>query len=166
MCDCIHMCFHLESYIYLAIASLQTNLNNRGSSNFFFLSSTKSVLNKKKNIYGNWRTHKSHTNNKKKNSYFILSVWLARLLCVYKFPWVVLLPRNSNSWQGFLQIGDRDKPADAGTLQFALSFWLRQHLVAQACRRQSKGKRKKQCSSQNKSHPFYHEAVLGRQPFL
>lgn len=43
-----------------------------------------------------------HTNNiqkekKKKASYFILSVWLARLLCVYKFPWVVLLPRNSNS---------------------------------------------------------------------
>lgn len=62
-----------------------------------------------------------HTNNiqkekKKKASYFILSVWLARLLCVYKFPWVVLLPRNSNSWQGFLQIGDRGKPADAETL--------------------------------------------------
>lgn len=44
---------------------------------------------------------KEHTNHiqkrKKKASYFILSVWLARLLCVYKFPWVVLLPRNSNS---------------------------------------------------------------------
>lgn len=38
------------------------------------------------------------TKKKKKNaSYFILSVWLARLLCVYKFLWVVLLPRNSNS---------------------------------------------------------------------
>lgn len=36
----------------------------------------------------------------------------------------------------FLQTGDRGKPAGAGTLQFALSFWLRQHLAAQACRRQ------------------------------
>lgn len=52
----------------------------------------------------------------------------------------MLLPRNSNSWQGFLQIGDRSKPADAGTLQFALSFWLRQHLAAQTYRRQCKSK--------------------------
>lgn len=128
------------------------------------------VSNKKKNkTYGNWRAHNSHL--KKKNaSYFILSVWLARLLCVYKFPWVVLLPRNSNSWQGFLQTGDRGKPADAGTLQFALSFWLRQHLAGPAYRRQCKGKiaiqREKQCSSQIKPHPLHHEAVLGRQPFL
>lgn len=67
-------------------------------------------------------------------------MWLVRLLCVYKFPWVVLLPRNSNSWQGFLQIGDRGKPADGWTLQFALSFWLRQHLAAQTCRRPCKCK--------------------------
>lgn len=81
--------------------------------------------------------HTIHIKKKKKNaSYFILSVWLARLLCVYKFPWVVLLPRNSNSWQGFPQIGDRGKPADARTLQCALSFWLRQYLPAQAYKRQ------------------------------
>lgn len=41
--------------------------------------------------------HTIHIKKKKNASYFILSVWLARLLCVYKFPWVVLLPRNSNS---------------------------------------------------------------------
>lgn len=38
----------------------------------------------------------------------------------------MLLPRNSNSWEGFLKIGDRGKPADGRTLQFALSFWIRQ----------------------------------------
>lgn len=83
-----------------------------------------------------------HTNHMQKNkikvSYFIPSAWLPRLLCVYKFLRVVLLPRNSNSWQGSLQIEDSGKPADGQTLQFALSFWLRQHLASQACSRQCK----------------------------
>lgn len=66
--------------------------------------------------------HTNHTH--KKASSFILSVWLARLLCVYKFPWVVLLPRNSNSWQGFLQIGERGKLQRQGPYRLlCLSGW-------------------------------------------